>query len=198
MSRLRPRAPSPALVVAFVALVVALGGTSYAAFSLPNGSVGTPQLKNKAVTNAKLGPLSVGTAKLRDGSVIGSKMNFSGVTVPNANNATNATNATRLTGVQIVRGPDVLLGPNGQGNQTVTCPTGMVAIGGNEVNDSVDPRVSLNEVRFVGSGGASNNGVLVYLNNGTPTATISWHGYAICMFGSVSGTSARAGSAGGK
>ena len=39
--------PSPALVVATIALIVALGGTSYAALS--NNSVGTNQLKNGAV-----------------------------------------------------------------------------------------------------------------------------------------------------
>ena len=63
MSRVRSRMPSPALVVSVVALIVALGGTSYAAFSLPNGSVGTKQLKNKAVANAKLASNSVGTAR---------------------------------------------------------------------------------------------------------------------------------------
>jgi len=41
-------------VAATLALFVALGGTSYAAFSLPAGSVGTKQLKNGAVTRAKL------------------------------------------------------------------------------------------------------------------------------------------------
>jgi hypothetical protein len=53
MSRLRP---SPALVVATVALIVALGGTSYAAFTLPKNSVGTKQLKNNAVTLVKIAP----------------------------------------------------------------------------------------------------------------------------------------------
>jgi hypothetical protein len=41
-------------VAATIALFVALGGTSYAAFSLPAASVGTKQLKNGAVTKAKL------------------------------------------------------------------------------------------------------------------------------------------------
>jgi hypothetical protein len=41
-------------VVAYLALFVALGGVSYAALKLPANSVGTKQLKNKAVTLAKI------------------------------------------------------------------------------------------------------------------------------------------------
>src|ERR671927_187601 len=40
--------------VAYLALFVALGGTSYAAIKLPANSVGTKQIKRKAVTPAKL------------------------------------------------------------------------------------------------------------------------------------------------
>jgi len=40
--------------VAYLALFVALGGTGYAAVNLPAGSVGTRQLRNGAVTPAKL------------------------------------------------------------------------------------------------------------------------------------------------
>ena len=54
---------SPALVVACIALVVALGGTTYAAISLPARSVGTPQLKPDAVTSLKV---KNGTLKLVD------------------------------------------------------------------------------------------------------------------------------------
>jgi hypothetical protein len=52
--RFRIRRPSPALVVACVALLVALGGTGYAAVALPRNSVGTPQLKDGAVTSLKV------------------------------------------------------------------------------------------------------------------------------------------------
>lgn len=48
------RRPSPALVVATLALFVALGGTSYAAIALPRDSVGTIQLKAGAVTSPKV------------------------------------------------------------------------------------------------------------------------------------------------
>ena len=48
------RRPSPALIVASVALFIALGGTSYAVTKLPRNSVGTAQLKANAVTGNKV------------------------------------------------------------------------------------------------------------------------------------------------
>ena len=57
--------PSPALVVALIALFVALGGTSYAAITaLPTNSVGTPQLKNSAVTGRKIKNGAITAAKI--------------------------------------------------------------------------------------------------------------------------------------
>lgn len=43
-------------VVAYIALFVALGGTSYAALKLPANSVGTRQIKNHSITPIKLDP----------------------------------------------------------------------------------------------------------------------------------------------
>jgi hypothetical protein len=51
---MRSRKPSPAMLVALLALFVALGGSSYAALQLPRGSVGTKQLKNNAVISKKV------------------------------------------------------------------------------------------------------------------------------------------------
>jgi hypothetical protein len=48
------RRPSPAMVVALIALTVALGGGAYAAIKLPTNSVGAKQLKRGAVTPPKL------------------------------------------------------------------------------------------------------------------------------------------------
>jgi hypothetical protein len=50
------RLPSPAMVVALVALFAALAGTGYAATKLAPNSVGATQLKNHAVTKSKLSP----------------------------------------------------------------------------------------------------------------------------------------------
>lgn len=79
----RLRAPSPALVISLVALFVALGGTTYAATSLPKNSVGTEQLKKNAVTGAKIS----------NGAVTASKIHMTGLTVPHALFADFATNA---------------------------------------------------------------------------------------------------------
>jgi hypothetical protein len=46
-------------LVACVALLLSLGGVSYAAITLPAGSVGTEQLQNRSVTGAKLASRSV-------------------------------------------------------------------------------------------------------------------------------------------
>jgi hypothetical protein len=66
--------PSPALLVACVALVVALGGVSYAAAVLPNNSVGTAQLKKKAVSAAKLKKNAVTAGKVRNNAITTAKV----------------------------------------------------------------------------------------------------------------------------
>ena len=59
----RLRAPGPALVISLLALLVALGGTTYAATSLPRNSVGTAQLKNGAVTKTKISKKTIAALK---------------------------------------------------------------------------------------------------------------------------------------
>jgi hypothetical protein len=57
--------------VAYTALFVALGGTSYAALNLPAGSVGTRQLRNGAVTANKIARGAVTAASLNSNSLAG-------------------------------------------------------------------------------------------------------------------------------
>src|SRR5215208_8457198 len=64
------RLPLPAMIVACVALIVALGGVSYAAGVLPKNSVGTAQVKKEAVTRAKLKKNAVTSAKVKNGSLL--------------------------------------------------------------------------------------------------------------------------------
>ncbi len=95
MRKFRTHKPSPALIVSLIALMVALGGTSYAALSVPINSVGPGQLRNGAVT----------TKKIRDGAVTASKINPRNLTVPNAlranyaDTAGSANSATTASGL---------------------------------------------------------------------------------------------------
>jgi hypothetical protein len=204
----RLRAPSPALVISSIALFVALGGTTYAATSLPRNSVGTEQLQKNAVSRAKI----------RNRAVTAAKINTDGLTVPNAlfalatnvaqvahqadnasfasnathaTSATNATNATTaatanaLAGVEIVNGPSTSLAATSQADQTVTCPAGMVAIGGGQVNDSSDEAVEQGSV-LITTVTATDDSAQVFINNTGPSTSWHWNAYAVCIHGSES------------
>jgi hypothetical protein len=65
------RRPSPAMVVACIALLVALGGTSVAAVSqVARNSVGTAQLRDNAVTTPKIKNSAVTSEKVRNRSLL--------------------------------------------------------------------------------------------------------------------------------
>ena len=81
MHRLLRHRPSPAMIVACIALVFSLGGTSYAAVVLQANSVGTKQLRNSAVTSAKVKNNSLTGADIRESSL---------GKVPSATSADNA------------------------------------------------------------------------------------------------------------
>jgi hypothetical protein len=87
MGRPPTHKPSPALIIAVIALIISVGGTSYAAVSIPANSVGPTQLRNQAVT----------TKKLRNGAVTAAKINPRNLTVPNALHATRADTAGSAT-----------------------------------------------------------------------------------------------------
>ena len=74
MKKLKMRVPSPAMLVALLALVVAMGGVSYAAIKIPKGSVGSKQLKKNAVTAKKIKKNAVVTAKVKNGAITAGKL----------------------------------------------------------------------------------------------------------------------------
>jgi hypothetical protein len=89
-SKKRSLRPTPALVVAFVALFAAMGGFGYAAVKLKPSSVKTKNIRAGAVTTDKLADGAVTTPKLAPDAV-----------APNAAraaNAANADNAAKLGG----------------------------------------------------------------------------------------------------
>jgi hypothetical protein len=61
--------PSPALVIACLALAVALSGASYAAVVIPRNSVGSLQLKANSVNSSKVANGSLLRADFRSGQI---------------------------------------------------------------------------------------------------------------------------------
>src|SRR3990170_3443530 len=72
MTRIFRRQPSPAMIVACLALLASLGGTSIAAVSqlVPRNSVGTAQLRDGAVTNTKVRSNAITSAKVQNRSLL--------------------------------------------------------------------------------------------------------------------------------
>jgi hypothetical protein len=153
MRKIVRRLPSPAMVVACIALAVALGGTSYAAIKLPRNSVGTKQLQNNAVVASKLSPRSVGPQKLqnnavttrtvKDGQLTGAKIVESTLTqVPSAKSADIAANAA-LAGGNTVKRFATTVAPGGAQATvldvkgltiTLGCPGGSVSLRANNTS----------------------------------------------------------------
>jgi hypothetical protein len=91
MRRFLRHRPSPATVIACIALAVALGGTSYAAVSLPRGSVGSAQLKKNAVVSSKVKNRSLLAIDFKRGQLPRGARGPQGL--PGATGATGATGA---------------------------------------------------------------------------------------------------------
>lgn len=114
----RLRAPSPSMAIALLALFVALGGTAYAAVTLPKNSVGTKQLKKHAVTAGKIHPAAVTSGKIKDraiGRIKIKKTTLASLTgLPDYNVVSTVTTST---GTSLFHGYAV-------------CPAGETAVGG--------------------------------------------------------------------
>jgi hypothetical protein len=124
--------PSPALVVASLALAVALGGTGYAAIVLPPNSVGTAQLRNGAVVAAKIKQHSLVAANFRQGALPAGPagpVGLAGPAGPAGPSGAKGDPATKLWavvrndgGVVKQSGGVNVAKPAGQGLYTVTFP----------------------------------------------------------------------------
>jgi hypothetical protein len=152
--------PSPAAVLASLALLVALGGTSVAAVvTVPRASVGTAELRNGAVTTAKIRNGNVSSADIADGSV-------SSVDVRNG-----SLRRVDFRPGQIPHGPTGPQGPPGPPgvggreqvasetpltsaspkNLTATCPAGKKVLGGGvEISGAGRARVTAVENKPAG------------------------------------------------
>jgi hypothetical protein len=117
MKRKGIRLPSPAMIVAIIALIVGLGGGAYAAkIKLGKNAVKTKNIKNEAVTEAKIANGAVSSGKL-GGSAVGraiayAEVNADGSVGPNTRGISSA-NITKT----------------GSGTSTVYCLHGMPTFG---------------------------------------------------------------------
>lgn len=150
--RLR-KLPSPAMVLAATALLVALGGTSIAAVSqIPRASVGAPQLKSNAVTGAKIANSTITSIDVRNRSL--RRVDFGQGQLP-----------AGPVGAQGPQGPPGLsareqvsaespLNSTASRNITVTCPSGKKAFGGGvELSGAGRARVTVTENTPMGDNG---------------------------------------------
>jgi hypothetical protein len=136
--------PSPAMVVAFIALFVAIGGSSYAVTRLPPKSVGAKQIRTGAVRTVHIARNAVTGAKIKNGSITAADIKVSSLAgVPSAAAATNATHAGAAAGVDKITyvsapgGVPPAPPPDAAGNQptvvsgaSATCPPGTLVSGG--------------------------------------------------------------------
>ena len=196
---LRPRGiPGrvPGLIVALVALVGALGGTSYAGFRLGAGSVGTKQLRNGAVTSGKLAPGAVTSGKLAPGAVTSGKLAPGGVTggllangavtAPKlAPGAVGAQQAQPGAGVSLAYDTSTNYPVEAGGTAAIyeTCPPAMNAIGGGALPD--DPHMVLlgtGPYRLSpGSWGVPADAWAASVKNTDPGAVHSFVVFAVCI-----------------
>jgi hypothetical protein len=143
------RRPSPAMVVACVALAIALGGTSYAALSLPANSVGTKQIKNGAVTKTKIAAGTITGLRGHKGA-----RGVAGPVGPaGAGGAAGSAGAAGPAGKEGPPGPVALAYINSgpwsllagtQRTEQAVCPPGWSATGGGAQASSKDPGVTIN------------------------------------------------------
>jgi hypothetical protein len=118
--RLRP--PSPALVVACLALAISLSGAAYAvSTALPRNSVGTVQLKNNAVNSAKVRNASLRAVDFAAGQIPVGPQGPAGPQGPPG-----------ASGLQLISGSGVSNSSSPKSQQQ-DCPAGKRAVGGGGV-----------------------------------------------------------------
>ncbi len=110
LMRQRIGRPSPALMIAMVALITSLTGSAWAAFGdeafrsnkkqrIGKNSVGPRQLKAKAVKTGKIARNAVTSVKVKNGSLTGADINVGKLgVVPRASQATQAQNSNTVSG----------------------------------------------------------------------------------------------------
>jgi hypothetical protein len=122
MDRLRGRL-SYANVMSTIGVALALGGTSYAAVTLPRNSVGSDQIKADAVRASELASNAVSSSNVKNRSLLAT--DFALGQLPTG--ATGATGATGLQGLAGAQGPAGVVGAITVQREDFSVPEGMTA-----------------------------------------------------------------------
>lgn len=126
-------------VAATLALFIALGGTSYAALKLPEGSVGNRQLRDDAVTSAKVKNGKLLAEDFKAGQLPRGRRGPQGV--PGLRGIAGPQGGQGLQGLPGrdgapgvsgygIRQASAIVGPNQLNDATAFCPTGQRVLGG--------------------------------------------------------------------
>jgi hypothetical protein len=124
-------------VASTLALVVALGGTSYAAVELPRNSVGNKQLKANAVTSSKVDDRTLLGKDFKAGELPAGPRGPAGAPgpkgdtgAPGATGAQGVAGPPGVSGWQRIEGPVTLLSPGSYIEASATCPVGKRILSG--------------------------------------------------------------------
>jgi hypothetical protein len=141
---------SPSIVVAFLALLVSLGGVSYAAVTIPARSVGSKELKRSGVAKVNIRSNAVDGSKvvnesltgrdIREGSLSGVASALSAARAASSDHAGAATGLDRVTYRTAVASVPVADPTSMQATATANavCDFGQVAVGGGVRVDDAD------------------------------------------------------------
>jgi hypothetical protein len=192
---------SPSMAVAFVALSIALGGSSYAVVTLPARSVATRQLRNDAVTGAKIRNNAVDRAKVRNNAIDGSKVaddSLSGAdiaegTLTGVGSAQNAAHAAasdssaaldkvayRTAGGTVPPAPSATAASNAAA--TAGCDPGQHAVGGGAKVEDLDNTSVIDS--FPDAGGSAWTG---HVDNADAAGAHPFTVYVICVASAATG-----------
>lgn len=127
------------VMVSILAFVVLGGASAFAASQIGKNTVGSRQLKSKAVTTGKVAPNAINGSKVADGSLTGADINLKALgTVPAADQAASAGNSGTVgghaaacpSGSTLIRGTCFDSAPNGEAPNLLAAADACAAKGG--------------------------------------------------------------------
>jgi hypothetical protein len=132
MSNLRFKKPSPAMVIAVIALFIGLSGAAYAGNKIGTNqikgkAVTTGKLAGKAVTNGKLAGQAVKSGKLANGAVTDSKLGDGSVT---SSKLSDESVKSDELGEINTRTENTTIAPQTSGSVSVSCESGEKVVSG--------------------------------------------------------------------